>query len=73
MTMRIIKEGQKPITEWQMECLRCGCIFVFDDRDVVVDDREGDEWVYCPECYKAICCDGREHWEKSIMHEDQLL
>lgn len=70
--MRIIKEGRQPATEWQMECLRCGCIFVFDDRDVEIDQREGDEWVQCPFCNKSICCEDRKHWGKGIMHGDQL-
>ena len=70
--MRIIKEGKQPATEWQMECLRCGCIFMFDDRDVRTDQREG-EWVHCPNCNKAIHCEDRKYWDKGIKHGDQLL
>ena len=51
--MRIIKEGQKPIKEWQVTCKKCGCIFVFDNRDVKSDQREGD-WVVCPTCQGCI-------------------
>lgn len=70
--MRIIKEGRQPATEWLIECKRCGCIFVFDDRDVEIVQREGDERVHCPTCNKAIHCEDRKY-RKGIMHGDQLL
>lgn len=71
MTMRIIKEGRQPATEWQMECKRCGCIFAFDNKDVQWDQRENDEWVHCPTCNQAIGCKGRKYWGKGIMRGDQ--
>lgn len=51
--MRIIKEGQKPVKEWQITCYNCGCIFIFDRSDIHSDQREGD-WVECPTCNKCI-------------------
>lgn len=51
--MRIIKEGRKPVTEWKVTCEKCGCIFVFDGRDIESDQREGD-WVVCPTCKTCI-------------------
>ena len=68
--MKIIREGHKPATEWQMECKRCGCIFSFYDRDVKSDQREGD-WVHCPTCNHAIGCTGRRYWGKVIMYGNQ--
>ena len=66
--MRIIKGGKKPATEWQMECLRCGCIFVFDNKDVLWDQRGNEECVHCPTCNNAINCKDRKYWGKGIMH-----
>lgn len=51
--MIIIKEGQKPIEEWQVTCKKCGCIFVFDRRDILHDQRDGD-LVICPTCNEYI-------------------
>lgn len=59
--MRIIKEGKKPIKEWQVTCKNCGCVFVFDRGDVHSDQREGD-WVVCPTCNGCIDVTHREHW-----------
>ena len=41
--MRIIKEGRKPKTEWQVTCEECGCVYVFDGGDINYDHKEGDE------------------------------
>lgn len=65
--MRIIKEGQKPIKEWQVTCKKCGCIFVFDDRDVHSDQREGD-WVVCPTCKECITVTHRNWLNEGIKH-----
>lgn len=70
MTMKIIREGRKPATEWTIECKQCGCIFSFDDSDVKSDQREGD-WVHCPTCNQAIGCTGRRYWGKGIMYGNQ--
>ena len=51
--MRIIKEGQRPIKEWQVTCKKCGCVFVFNNSDVHSDQIEGD-WVVCPTCKECI-------------------
>jgi hypothetical protein len=51
--MRIIKEGQKPIEEWQVACKKCGCIFYFDRRDILYGQRDGD-CVICPTCNEYI-------------------
>jgi uncharacterized C2H2 Zn-finger protein len=62
--MRIIKEGAIPEKEWKMECPRCRCVFAFDDRDVRLYLRhDGNEWVHCPTCNKAIHCEDRKYWE----------
>lgn len=65
--MRIIKEGQKPIKEWQVTCKKCGCIFVFDNSDVHSDQREGD-WVVCPTCHECITVTHRNWLDESIKH-----
>lgn len=65
--MRIIKEGQKPIKEWQVTCKKCGCIFVFDNRDVHSDQREGD-WVVCPTCKECIAVTHRNWLNENIKH-----
>jgi NAD-dependent SIR2 family protein deacetylase len=65
--MRIIKEGQKPIKEWQVTCHKCGCIFVFDNRDVHSDQREGD-WVVCPTCKEYIAVTHRNLLNENIKH-----
>ena len=66
--MRIIKEGKQNATEWLIECERCGCVFLFDDRDVSIDQREYDEWVNCPTCKRAIHCEDRKYWGKDNIH-----
>ena len=63
--MRIIKEGKKPIKEWQVTCKDCGCIFVFDNRDVKSDQREGD-LVVCPTCKKCITVTHRNYYNEGI-------
>ncbi|MBO5080371.1 MAG: hypothetical protein J6B82_05765 [Bacteroidaceae bacterium] len=61
--MRIIKEGRKPKTEWKVTCKECGCVFVFDSRDINYDQREGDEWVNCPTCGEGFRVNNRNNWE----------
>ena len=61
--MRIIKEGRKPKTEWKVTCKECGCVFVFNSRDINYDQREGDEWVNCPNCRHAYDVKDRDNWE----------
>lgn len=51
--MRIIKEGIKPTYEWTTTCKHCGCVFVYDELDIVEDDF-GDEFVECPTCGEEI-------------------
>ena len=67
--MKTIKEGKKPANEWQVECSKCGCVFVFDNRDVNSDQREGD-WVHCPTCNDAIDVTHRRFLENdSVINE----
>lgn len=65
--MRIIKEGQKPVKEWQVTCKSCGCVFVFDNSDVHSDQREGD-WVVCPTCQECITVTHRNWFNENIKH-----
>ena len=67
--MKIVKEGKKPANEWQVECSKCGCIFVFDNRDVKSDQREGD-WVHCPTCNDAIDVTHRRFWKNDSAIKD---
>lgn len=62
--MRIIKEGRKAKTEWQVTCKECGCVFVFDIMEVNYDQKEGDEWVYCPMCGEIIDVNNRDIWKE---------
>lgn len=61
--MRIIKEGRKPKTEWQVTCEECGCVYVFDGGDINYDHKEGDEWVNCPTCGEGLRVNNRYNWE----------
>ena len=54
--MRIIKKGKLPPKEKKMECKNCGCVFMYDFRDIHSDQREGD-YVICPTCKKFINVD----------------
>lgn len=47
--MRIIKKGKIPTNEWKMKCPKCGCVFMYDRKDILSDQREGDA-VKCPTC-----------------------
>ena len=62
--MRIIKEGKKPATEWQITCERCGCVFAFNGADISYIQREDSEWVNCPSCHVAIDVKDRNKWEE---------
>ena len=61
--MRIIKEGKKPKTEWEITCSKCGCVFVYDSKDVWYDQRENSEWVHCPTCHNTFDVKDRENYE----------
>ena len=70
--MRIIKEGKKPVEEWQVTCDKCGCVFAFDRSDIHSDQREGN-WVYCPTCNAVIDVTYRGHWNNGVRVCDNRL
>ena len=50
--IEILKRGTKK----KATCPNCGCLFSFDEEDVLrscVDDIEK-EWVNCPQCHEPI-------------------
>ena len=69
--MKTVKKGNKPANEWQVECSKCGCVFVFDNRDIKSDQREGD-WVYCPTCNDTIDVTHRRFWKNDSAINESL-
>lgn len=45
----VYKEVVKSTYEWTTTCEHCGCIFSYDELDVVEDDF-GNRFVECPDC-----------------------
>ena len=55
--MEIIEHGK---TYQVYTCPRCRCVFVACKIDSYKDDRDGKDWVECPECGEKIELKGME-------------
>ena len=57
--MEIIKHGQKPEDKSkQLECARCGCVFIAKSSEYIRRFYCNDEYytATCPECGFGCCC-----------------
>lgn len=59
--MRIIKPGREPKKEVERTCERCGCVFMYERKDITFDCYDDDGGcivaecaVNCPTCGKII-------------------
>ena len=53
---KILKVG-KIIKKWQERrviCPKCGCIFLYEDKDVIYFGSYNDVKIYCPHCKYTI-------------------
>lgn len=68
--MRIIKEGKLPLKERKMECNNCGCLFMYEQKDIYSDQREGN-YVVCPTCKKFINVYGVGYNKRNTEEKDR--
>lgn len=56
--MEIIKHSKLKTEqkEYELECSKCGCQFIFNDEEIEKKEKglNGDAWIHCPECDNEI-------------------
>ena len=68
--INIIKQGT--LYPYRINCVRCGCIFEFQDEDIQTMQAHQNEYVEkiaCPCCKKEIHTWSREQWYKKVWKE----